>query len=351
MKRFVLFVLPAFFFLLPLLSLGQIGGDNTYEFLNLTSSPRIAAMGGDFLAVDDNDITLVNSNPSLINPQMHNYLGVSFVDFYSDINYGHATYSRTFESIGSFIGSVNYISYGKFDYAEPTGERAGSFYAGETAFNIGWGRQLDSLFSIGSNLKFIYSSFESYNSFGIAIDVAGSYTSRDRSFTASLIAKNIGRQLNTYQGGNAEPLPFELQLGISKRLKHLPFRYSILYDHLEKWDLRYDDPSTQQVDPITGERIEDNGFEVFADNLMRHIVFGAELIISKNFSLRGGYNYRRRQEMKIADKTSTVGFSWGFGFRVSKFHFSYARSAYHLAGSPNYIAVTTSLSDFFVKKN
>jgi len=350
-KRNVLFFLPILFIFFQIHSFSQIGGDNTYEFLNMTSSPRIAAMGGDFLTISDNDITLGSTNPSIINPEMHNYLSASFVDFYSDINYGHAAYSRTFDKAGSFLGSVQYISYGQFDYAESTGERAGSFYAGETSVNIGWGRQLDSLFSIGSNLKFIFSSFESYNSFGIAVDVAGSYTSRDRSFTASLIAKNIGRQLKTYEGGNAQPLPFELQVGLSKRLKHLPFRYSVLFNHLEKWDLRYEDFSTQQVDPITGEVIDNNGFEKFADNFMRHVVFGAELIISKNLSIRGGYNYRRRQELKIADKTSTVGFSWGFGFRVSKFHFSYARSAYHLAGSPNYIAVTTSLSDFFVNKN
>lgn len=350
-KRILLLLICLYFLGIPIYSLGQIGGDNTYEFLNLTSSPRIAAMGGDFLPINDNDITLASSNPSLINPGLHNYLGASFVDFYSDINYGHATYSRTFNNVGSFIGSVNYINYGSFDYAESTGERAGSFHAGETAVNIGWGRQLDSLFSIGSNLKFIFSSLESYNSFGIAVDVAGSYTSRDKSFVASLIAKNIGRQITTYEGGNAEPLPFELQIGLSKRLKHLPFRYTVLYNHLEKWDLRYEDPSTQQIDPISGQPIEDNGFEQFADNLMRHIVFGGEIIISKNLSIRGGYNYKRRQEMKIPDKTSTVGFSWGFGFRVSKFHFSYARSAYHLVGSPNYIAVTTSLSDFFVNKN
>lgn len=347
------FLVPFFLLLcvFHLQSYSQVGGSGTYEFLNLTSSPRIAAMGGDFLAVYDDDITLASSNPSLINPGLHNHLGASFVDYYSDINYGQASYSRTFNRAGSFLGAVQYISYGEFDYADETGQRAGSFYAGETALNIGWGRQLDSLFSIGSNLKFIYSSFESYNSFGLAVDVAGSYMSRDRSFIVSLIAKNIGRQLKAYEGGNVEPLPFELQLGFSKRLKHLPFRYSMLFNNLEKWDLRYEDPSSQQFDPITGEVIDENGFEKFADNFMRHIVIGAELIISKNLSLRAGYNYKRRQEMKIDDKTSTVGFSWGFGFRVSKFHFSYARSAYHLAGSPNYIAITTSLSDFFVNKN
>jgi hypothetical protein len=348
-KQLSLIILLMLFLYLP--SMAQIGGKGTYEFLNLTSSPRIAAMGGDFLAIYDNDITLAQSNPSLINPEMHNHLGVSYVDYYSDINYGHAAYSRTFNSAGSFIGAVQYISYGQFDFADETGQRGGTFNANETALNIGWGRQLDSLFSIGSNLKFIYSSLESYNSFGLAVDVAGSYISRDRSFTASLIAKNIGRQLKSYEGGNIQPLPFELQIGLSKRLKHLPFRYSILFNHLEKWDLRYEDPATRQVDPITGETIEDAGFEKFADNFMRHIVLGAELIISKNLSIRAGYNYKRRQELKLDDKTSTVGFSWGIGFRVSKFHFSYARSAYHLAGSPNYITVTTSFSDFMGNKN
>ena len=329
----------------------QIGGNNTYEFLNLTSSARIASMGGDFLTINDNDITLVESNPSLINPSMSNKLGVAYVDFFSDVNYGFATYAKSFNNVGSFAASMKYISYGKFDYATVTGERTGQFNAGETALNIGWGRQLDTLFSIGANLKFIYSSLESYNSFGLAVDIAGSYISRDRSFTASLIGKNIGRQITTYDGGNIEPLPFELQIGLAKRLKHLPFRYSILYNNLEKWDLRYEDPAQLQTDPISGEVVEDSGIEVFVDNFMRHIVIGGELLIGKNISLRGGYNYRRRAEMKVTTKPGTVGFSWGIGIRISKFHFSYARSAYHLVGSPNYITLTTNLSDFFVKKN
>jgi len=329
----------------------QIGGNNTYEFLNLTSSARIAAMGGDFLTINDNDITLVESNPSLINPNMSKNLGIAYVDFFSDVNYGFATYARSFNNVGSFAASMKYINYGKFDYATVTGERNGQFNAGETALNIGWGRQLDSLFSIGANLKFIYSSLESYNSFGMAVDVAGSYISRDRNFTISLIAKNIGRQITAYEGGNIEPLPFELQIGLAKRLNHLPFRYSILFNHIEKWDLRYDDPAQNQTDPISGEVVKDSGIEVFADNLMRHIVFGGELLIGKYISLRGGYNYKRRQEMKVTTKPGTVGFSWGIGIRISKFQFSYARSAYHLVGSPNYITLTTNLSDFFVKKN
>ncbi|NJK85180.1 MAG: hypothetical protein HC906_03680 [Bacteroidales bacterium] len=69
---------------------------------------------------------------------------------------------------------------------------------------------------------------------------------------------------------------------------------------------------------------------------MRHIILGTEFSLSKNLVLRFGYNYRRRQEMKVDARTGTVGFSWGLGLRISKFHLSYARSAWHLAGSPNY---------------
>ena len=156
MKYHILFLFLLAGILLNTQAYSQIGGDNTYDFLNLTSSPRIAAMGGDFLTIQDNDITLAPTNPSLINPGLDSYLGVNFVDFYSDINYGTAAYSKTFEKTGSFVASVQYFNYGEFDGADVSGLQTGTFNASETAVAIGWGRQLDSLFSIGSNLKFIY---------------------------------------------------------------------------------------------------------------------------------------------------------------------------------------------------
>ncbi len=350
------FILPLFLFIIILfsnnLSYSQIGGDNTYEFLNLTNSARIAAMGGDFLAIKDNDVTLALANPSLITKDMHNHLALSFVDYFSDINYGFASYSRTFPQIGSFIGTMQFIDYGKFTLADETGQKYGNFKASEYALNVGWGRELDSSFSIGANFKMIYSALESYTSFGIAVDVAGSYHISKKQFTISFIARNIGLQLKSYRTGNSEPLPFELQLGLSKRLKHLPFRYSILITHLEKWDLTYEDPNNPSggTDPITGEPNKKGGFEEFGDKLLRHIVIGGEFLITKNFSMRLGYNYQRRQELKVDSKLSTVGFSWGLGLRISKFHFSYSRSAYHLVGSPNYITITTCLSDFVSRK-
>ncbi|MDP2424620.1 MAG: type IX secretion system protein PorQ [Bacteroidales bacterium] len=341
-----------YYLLLPLLFLAmpsihaQIGGNGAYKFLTLPASARIAAMGGNFLAASDHDINLALANPSLITPQMHNNLALNFVDYFSDINYGFVSYGRSFDKLGSFVGSVQYIDYGRFTYADDIGEASGNFNAGETALVMGWGRNLDSTFSIGANLKTIFSALETYNSFGLAVDVAGSYHTSD-GFTASFIAKNIGRQLTTYTPGNPEPLPFELQLGISKKLQHMPFRYSILLTNLQKWDLTYNDPSKIKVDPFTGIPVKEDKFSELLDKTMRHVVIGGEFVPTKSLSIRFGYNYRLRQEMKVDSKVSTVGFSWGIGIRVSKFQFNYARRAYHLEGSPNFISVATNLSDLF----
>jgi hypothetical protein len=334
--------------LTPVLLNAQTGGDGVYRFLNMPVSARAAAMGGNFLAIKDGDITQALFNPSLISEEMDNNLALSFVDYFSDINYGYATYAKKFDKIGTYTASMQYLNYGEFVYADETGQTFGTFTANDLALNVGWGRALDSLFSIGANIKLIYSGLEDYQSYGLAVDVAGTYHNPEKRLTVSLIARNIGTQLKPYRSGNYERLPFEINLGVSQKLKHLPFRYSILLTNLQKWDLTYDDPNdpSRQRDPITGEFIEKDAFGELADKALRHVVLGGEFIPSKYFSIRFGYNYQRRQEMSVSNKVGTVGFSWGLAFMVSKFQFEYSRATYHLNGSPNYITIRTNLSDF-----
>jgi hypothetical protein len=329
----------------------QVGGNSGYNFLKLSNSARNTAMGGNTFAIQDNDINLALINPSLINESMNNNLSFSFVDYFSDINYGYALYSRTFKKFGSFTGGAQYLNYGKFIEADETGQNIGNFTAADYCMNIGWGKSLDSAFSVGANLKGIYSQLERYNSYGVAVDVAGTYNNPAKNFTASLLFSNIGRQIKPYTDGNYERLPFEIQIGMSKKLKYVPFRLSVAATHLEKFDLTYESEvnSTPAVDPLTNEPSNPEKVFDFADKVMRHFVLGGELIISKNLNLRLGYNYQRRKEMRIESKGSTVGFSWGFGIRVSHFHLSFARAKYHLYGSPNNITLTTNLSNFYKK--
>jgi len=327
----------------------QVGGSNSFDFLNLVSSARVASLGGDFLSINDGDISLALNNPSLINSAMNHQLSLSIVDYYSDINYGFAAYSHSFEKYGSFVGAVQFVNYGKFDYADNTGIINGRFGASELAMQIGWAKAINAKWSVGSNFKYVYSSFEGYNSYGVALDFAGSFFDIENGVSSSFIVKNIGWQVKSYTSGNKEGFPFEIQFGLSKRLKHIPFRYSLLVNHLNKWNVSYNNPDATNNDYtiLNGAENSNDGSLKFGDQLFRHIVIGGELLLSENFILRLGYNYKRRKELGIDSKMSTVGFSWGFEFKISRFRLAYARSAYHLAGSPNYFTITTNLAELF----
>ena len=354
MRKLSTFSLSLLFFLVCYTAAAQIGGDATYKFLNQTNSARTAGLGGDFLTIKDGDLSLTLANPSLITSDMSNTLGLSLVSLTSGYKYGYAQYARDFKSVGSFVGSLQFINYGSMTYADEAGNTSGTFTANEMALNIGWGRVLSPHFSIGANAKLIYSALESYNSFGIAVDAAGTYVSTDESFAASLIAKNIGYQIVPYYSGRHDPLPFELQAGLSQRFKHIPLRFSLLYNNIQKWDLSYTDPSNpdNQKDPITGETKKKSTMGKFADNLMRHIVLGGELTIAKAFSIRVGYNYQRRQELKLYNKTGLSGFSYGFGLKIKMFNISYAHTMYSAGGglNPNYFTLSTNLGGFVKKK-
>jgi len=195
----------------------------------------------------------------------------------------------------------------------------------------------------GVNLKPILSSFESYQSIGIAADLGVSYFSRNGLTVTSLVARNIGTQITTYyEGAERESIPFDLQFGVSQKLQHAPIRFAATMQHLQKWDL------AKPEEDKTGATIvykEDN----FTRKFMRHLVLGVELLPSPNFTIRGGYNYQVRQELGMKERMSTVGFAWGFGFKISRFHFNYGSTRYHLTGSSNIISIALNLNEDFRK--
>ena len=134
-------------------------------------------------------------------------------------------------------------------------------------------------------------------------------------------------------------------MGVSKQLAHLPFRFSIVAHHINKFDIsnNYLEPTT--TDPISGEKVENE--ETFGKKVLRHFIVGGELNpFKKSLFIRGGFNFQRRQDMMVSTRPAMVGFSWGLGFRISKFHLNYSRATYHLAGSTNIFSFSTNLSTF-----
>ena len=345
-------LLFVFLLLSSLFGYAQIGGTNTYEFLNVPVSARIAGLGGSVIAVHDNDPTLALTNPSLLNEEMSGMLTLSYLNYFTDINHGYFSYIRDFKKAGTFSAGIKYISYGDFLETDEGGNELGTFTAAEYAFILGWGKNIDSSFSVGANLKPIYSNMYLYNSVGLAMDLSGTYCNKDKGFTASMVIKNIGTQITPYvEGAEKEPLPFEVQAGISKKLSHMPFRVSIDAIQLQNWNLSYNDSTiaTNQNEALTDEQKAERNKTSMLNETFRHIVLGGEFAPSKSFMLRFGFNFKRRSELALDNKPGLVGFSWGLGFRIKKFHVSYGSARYHLAGSSNHFTISTNLSDYYRK--
>lgn len=320
---------------------------NTYDFLQIPSNARIAAAGGSLITVKDDDANLGLGCASLLNGSMNKQLSFNYNNYIGDVNMGSFVMANNFFNQGTYCIGLNYVDYGKIIRADATGVQDGKFVANETALNFGVGRILhDSIFSIGANLKAIYSAFDTYSSTGLAGDFSGTYYNRKKDFTATGIIKNAGFQIVPYVKGVKEDMPFEVQLGFSKRLKHLPLRFSIIGTNLQKYNVTYYDAANPPLaqDTVTGVKYKNFGKKV--DNLGRHLIFNGEFFLTKNFIIRMGYNHLRRQELKSLGRTGTSGFSFGLGFKVSKFYFSYARAKYHLAGASNVFSISTNISSF-----
>ena len=337
-------VLIIFFFSIKMsTSFSQTGGDNIYEFLNLTHSGFVSSIGGYNVSLQGNNLNLAYHNPALLNSGMNKTLALNYVNYFAGINYGLAMYSRSYIGTGNFAAGLTYLNYGSFTETDASGIIIGNFSAADYAFSMIYSREIDSLFTIGVNFKTVLSHPEKYTSFGFAFDIGASWHNRSKLFSTGMVIKNAGYQVTTYAGEPRQKLPFEIQAGVSQKLAHAPFRFSLTLKHLELFDLTHQfkvSDSTGTAYPVSSE---------FIENLMRHIVVGAEMIPHKNFYFSAGYNYQRRRELKIDSRVSTVGFSWGFGIKTSLLDIEFGRATYHLAGSSNHVSLIIRPDNIYKK--
>jgi len=351
MKIRVAFILVFFLSIYSFDTFGQVQSQSSFRFVNLVTSARVAGFGGNMINVKDNDLSLAYGNPALLNPKMDNQVSFSFIKYLAGANYGTVSYAKDVKDIGTFAVNVQYVGYGDFDETDNTGAVIGSFKANETGINLAGSRQVNERFSAGAQLKFLFSNLAQYSAFGMGLDLAGTYHIEEEYLTTSLVFKNMGYQLSSYyDGGDKEPLPFEIQLGVSKKMKHAPFRLSVVLENLQKWDLSYTDPNLiGKTDPLTGEQVEIKEAS-FGKKLMLHTVFGVELVFSENIMLQMGYNYRRREELKTAEKPALAGFSFGAGVKFGAFKLNYALAGFNQSGSVHHFSLALFFNEMKKEK-
>lgn len=346
--------LPLLVFLLTIClfqpAMAQFGGRYIFKFVNLPVSARIASLGGQHIAVADDDINLAYGNPSLLNPQMHQQISFNHSFHFDGIQHGFASYGHYAEKIATtFYAGFQYVNYGDFELTDEFFQVLGTFRPREVAATIGAARMIDERISFGVNLRYMTSQFEAYNASALGFDAGLTYLDTANNFTAAVVLKNAGTVLSSYTEQNTnEELPLEIQIGISKRLRYLPFRFSVIYHNLQQWTLLFDDPNLQETSIFIGDGNSTGQQSEFLQNLFRHLTFNGELLIGKreNLRFRLGYNNFLRQDLTNDDFGSLAGFSFGLGIKVNRFRIEYGHLVYHVAGGVNHLSISTNINEF-----
>lgn len=340
MKRTTVLLFLLIYFVLSTHS--QVGGLQMFSSLSIPASARESALGGSILAMKDGDINLTFRNPSLLDSATSGKIAIGYIDYFAKTNTGVFGYARNISPKMTAAVGIQYLGHGQIDETDELGNVIGQFSASDFTVGLAAGYRLDSLFNLGAGIKMVYSTLANYYAAGLLIDLSATYVHPNKNFSASLVLNNTGFVLRPFVENQKSDVPVNLAIGIVKRLAHAPLRFSLVVDHLENWNVSYDENTEVVIDPVTGTVVEDNSSN-FGDKLMRHVKIGAEILLSQNFHFRLGYDYRRRKELAVDDKPGMSGFSYGFGVKIARFQLSYGRAIYHLAGPSNHFSISTSL--------
>ncbi|MFN0214007.1 MAG: type IX secretion system protein PorQ [Saprospiraceae bacterium] len=328
-----------------------VGGRHVFSFLSLPQSARMTGLGGAQIAVRDDDPVFAIANPGALNPSMSGRVAFNHNFFLGGIRHGYVSYAQQLPKWGfTMHGGIQYMGYGEIKRADEFGDVQGTVKAGETAFTLGAARPLSDKISLGINTRLAFSSLDTYKSSALLADAGLIYADSASRFVAGLVLRNAGTQISTYSDIK-ETLPFDIQLGVSKRLKHLPFRISVIAHHLQQWDIRYDDPNVQGEEVLLfgDQQQEESKATAVIDNFFRHLIFNGEFLLGKNegFRLRLGYNHLLKRELSVNNYRSLAGFSGGIGIKISRIRIDFGYGTYHLAGSVAHIGIGTNLREFF----
>lgn len=326
------------------------GGQQIFQFLDLPASARITGLGGSQLAVLDDDAGFALANPAVLNEKMNGRLVFNHNFHLADLQNGLASYTTHHKKSGLTVhAGVQYLKYGSVKQTDEFGTILGELNPKENAIFIGAGRQVYDRLRVGANLKFAQSNLGLYRSTALVGDLAALFADTANRLTVALVFKNIGGQLAFYEN-TREPMPFDIQIGLTKRLRHLPFRFGIVAHHLYKRDILYDDPDlTDGSSVFFGEQPAEAKGSQALDNFFRHLIFNGEFLFGKleKVRLRFGYNHLRHQELTVPNLRSLSGFSVGFGLKISRFRLDFGQSIYHLGGGATHFGFSTNLGEFF----
>ena len=310
-----------------------------YNFLNIPSSSHVYGLGGHNLTIIDDDINLVEQNPALLGTEYDHQVGLNYMRYIGETNFAGLRYGQGVSEHGAVAVGLQYFGYGNIQGADIDGTLTGSFSASDMAFSLTYSHDISEKWRGGITLKYLYSKYEDYTAGAVAADLGVNFYDPDHEFSASLVAKNLGGQVKKFNEYK-DKLPWDIQLGVSKMLGMAPIRLHLTAYELTRWNSPY-----YKIEDVNNPN---SGFvkkESFGNNLLRHLVFGADVLPTENMYIGLGYNYRTRTDMATYKRDFMSGLSVGAGLKVRAFGFGAAFARPHTGATTFMFNLTTSIGE------
>ena len=320
----------------------QLGGTSTSSLLSLASTAPQAALGNG-LSTRAYNASVSFNNPALVTTIKKKTGLLSWTPLSAGIHQVSAGYANSLTQHTSMLQAIHFINYGEIVERDELAVASGSFSPFALMSQTSIGHQ-HGPYQLGVSVKQVVEQlYPSYSSWSIASDWSIIRTDTSKDFNIGLQIKNLGGQLIAFTD-NRESMPFDVQIGISKKLAHLPFTYFLTYHHLTEWDIYLESQEVEST--LLGN--DTSGVGAFAkalDNLSRHMTLGGIWQLGKGFNIQLGYNHLINRELRQTGLGGMPGFSFGTSLRIKKaIWLHYSRASFGVARKVNQLSIEMDLT-------
>lgn len=300
-----------------------IGGATVFHFINQPNTAALSALGGVNISSINNTVGLAFHQPALLRKDTEKKYEASFNNFIAGIkNYSFiASHYFQEKNFTAAIG-VNYFNYGTITETDAAGNVFGNTNLNDYSIQIQIAKQYKEKWFYGATLKYISSNYSIYKSNGVAVDAGICYYNHYKKLQIGFLVKNIGSQLKTYSNTGKAELPFDMQIGITKKLEKAPLQFSLTAHHLQAFNILYSD-----ADFNTSEGLTDD--ESTLKKILAHFVLATEIFVGDKIRTTISYNFLRRDDLKTYQSGNGLsGFNLGISVLLKKLHLHYATGFY-----------------------
>lgn len=193
--------------------------------VSIPPTGRANGMGEAYVAIAD-DATATWWNPGALGFLTVREASVTYAKLVpglaDDVFYTYPTYAMPVKDWGTFGFGLVYLSYGKSEGTDPSGNPLGEFSSYEIAPTLSYGTKITDRLGVGANVKYIRVQLSpDFNGLGegkgstFAFDVAGLYKVPGDRVNVGLALQNLGGSLAFINEMNEDPIYRNLKAGFA----------------------------------------------------------------------------------------------------------------------------------------